>query len=307
MKPINGIHHVTAIASNAQATHDFYTMVLGLRFVKKTVNFDDPNVYHLYFGDATGKPGTILTFFNWKLPNGTRGTESIQSMAFQVPMDSLDYWKKRLRGASLSFESDTAFQEDLLRFSDPSGLPIELVAQANQIDSKPWEKSLVPIEHAIRGICGVTLSHTGFVTTAEFLENTLGFKPKNKSENGRYRFETGKSFVDVRVQPDAPRAQMGSGSIHHVAFRAKDENHQLEWHTFLTKKGVDVTPVVERFYFKSIYFHEPGGTLFEIATDPPGFLVDQSVEQLGRELTLPPWYEKFRVQIQKQLPELKTE
>jgi predicted esterase len=307
MEPVNGIHHVTAIASDAQGTVDFYTRVLGLRFVKKTVNFDDPNVYHLYFGDTTGRPGTVLTFFNWQLPDGEKGTPSIDTVAFGIPADSVAYWEKRLAEQDVEFESDTRFDEPVLSFSDNSAMGVELIGRERLLETRPWEQSAVPTAHAIRGIAGVTLFEENLDPTGKFLENVLQFKPHMKTDSGIRRFESGHSFVDVKISPEAATARQGNGSIHHTAFRVNDASHQLEWRTRLVAHHAQVTPVVERFYFKSIYFHEPGGTLFEIATDPPGFLIDQTEEQLGKTLTLPPWFEAHRAQIEAHLAPLDTE
>ena len=300
-----GIHHVTAIADDPQKNVDFYSGVLGLRLVKKTVNFDDPGSYHLYYGDAAGKPGTIMTFFSWPgARRGRTGTEQVSSTSFTVPEDSLGYWAERFVKHNVRFEQPKKrFGETVLGFEDPNGLTIELVARPDRAGGEAPEGP-VPAEHAIRGISGVTLSERSGEATADMLANLLGFE-KVAEEDGRTRYLTtrsGGSFADVLVRPDGPAGRVSVGTVHHVAWRAPDDETQEEWREKLLYHGFHVTPVLDRRYFHSIYFREPGGVLFEIATDPPGFTVDEAKEHLGENLKLPPWLEKDREHIEQILP-----
>jgi glyoxalase family protein len=304
-KPIPGLHHVTAMASDPQRNLDFYTSVLGLRFVKRTVNFDDPGSYHFYFGDDAGSPGTILTFFPW--PGASRGTpgagETTQT-AFSVPADSLDYWEHRLRGHGLSVERTTQrFNEQLLSFADPDGMKIELVGHAELAPAKPPRFSAVPPEHAIRGFFGVTLFERESSQTAAIL-NVLGFH-HIQQEGNRMRFVPEGSalgrHIDLLIDPSARRGSQGAGSVHHIAFRASDDAAQLEWRNEIGKH-LNVTTVQDRTYFHSIYFREPGGVLFELATDPPGFTLDEPIESLGEHLRIPEWLEPQRQQMERHLP-----
>jgi glyoxalase family protein len=298
-----GIHHVTAIADNPQKNVDFYSGILGLRLVKKTVNFDDPGSYHLYYGDAAGNPGTIMTFFSWPgAYRGRIGTGQVSTTSFAVPEDSLGYWVERLVEHGVRFEQPKKrFDETVLAFEDPDGLAVELVARPGR-DGGEAPGDPVPAEHAIRGISGVTLSEQSGKATTDFLTNLLGFE-KVEEEDGRMRYLTtssGGSFADVLVRPDGAAGRVAVGTVHHVAWRAPDDETQEEWREELLYHGFDVTPVLDRVYFHSIYFREPGGVLFEIATDPPGFAVDE--EHLGESLKLPPWLEEDRERIEQSLP-----
>ena len=300
-----GIHHVTAIASDPQKNVDFYSGVLGLRLVKKTVNFDDPGSYHLYYGDAAGNPGTIMTFFSWPgAYRGRIGTGQVSTTSFAVPEDSLGYWVERLVEHGVRFEQPKKrFDETVLPFEDPERLAVELVAQPGGNGGEP-PGDPVPAEHAIRGIFGVTLWERSGEATADLLANLLGFE-KVEKDDGRTRYLTtcsGGSFADVLVRPDRPAGQVAVGSVHHVAWRAPDDETQEEWREELLYHGFHVTPVLDRSYFHSIYFREPGGVLFEIATDPPGFAVDEDEEHLGESLQLPPWLEEDRERIEQSLP-----
>ena len=301
-----GIHHVTAIADDPQENVDFYSGVLGLRLVKKTVNFDDPGSYHLYYGDAVGNPGTIMTFFSWPgTPRGRIGTGQVSATSFAVPEDSLGYWTERLIEHGVRFEKpEKRFDETVLALSDPDGLAIELVTQPGEEGTEPWEQSPVPTEYAIRGISGVTLSERSGKVTKDLMADLLGFE-KIEEENERVRYLTSSpdgSFADVLEQPDGPRGLTSVGTVHHVAWRAPDEETQEEWREEIAGRGLNVTPVLDRKYFRSIYFREPGGVLFEIATDPPGFTVDEDPDHLGESLKLPPWLEKDRERIEEVLP-----
>lgn len=306
-----GIHHVTAVASDPQRNADFYLAALGLRLVKRTVNFDAPDTYHLYYGDEQGRPGTLLTFFPWPgTPRGRLGTGQATITSFSVPEASLGWWQSHLRHRGIDVvETTTRFAEDALSFHDPDGLVIELVAHAGAADGAPWAGGLVPPEHQIRGLYGVTLCESGYEATAELLVDRLGFRLVDEAED-RFRFDTGTggpgARVDVVCQPEAPRGLVAAGTVHHVAWRAPDRDTQSDWRGELVGSGLDVTPIIDRQYFESIYFREPGGVLLEIATDPPGFTKDEPLLELGRTLKLPPWLEPRREDIQRALPDLKV-
>jgi glyoxalase family protein len=303
---ISGIHHVTAISSDAQRTLDFYTGLLGLRLVKKTVNFDDPGTYHLYFGDELGHPGTILTFFPWDfVGRGSPGAGAVNVTSFSVQEGSLGYWEERLLESGVSAEHEgSRFEEEVLTFVDPDGLKLEIVAHAGVQKPHPWTDATVPVEHSIRGFYSVTLAEPGFEKTAQLL-SFMGFRKIAESGN-RFRFDIGEggagARVDVLCLSEGRHAQMGAGSVHHVAFRVKNDDAQLDWQKRLIDADLDVTPVRDRVYFRSIYFFEPGGILFELATDPPGFAIDEPEDSLGEALMLPPWLESKRKQIEKILP-----
>lgn len=305
-QPIVGLHHVTAIASDPQRILDFYVQVLGLRFVKRTVNFDDPGSYHFYFGDDVGSPGTILTFFAW--PMATRGSLGIgetSTVAFSVPASSLDFWEQRLLSAGVPVEdAGDRFGDRVLSFGDPDGMRVEIVGTNAAAEVRIPRTSDVPAEHSVRGFHGVTLCEAGFESTARVLE-TMGLH-KTGQENNRIRFAAEGNawgrYIDVLVQPQLVYGHMGAGTIHHIAFRAADDAAQLEWREVLAEISLNVTPVLDRNYFHSIYFREPGGVLFEIATDPPGFAIDEPLESLGESLKLPSWLEKVRARIERALP-----
>ena len=315
---IPGIHHVTAIAGDPQATLDFYTQVLGLRLVKKTINFDDPGSYHFYFGDAAGTPGTILTFFPWPgAYPGRVGDGMAAATAFAIPATSLDYWLERLAELHDDFDAPvTRLGEQVLTLRDPDGLTLELVARENAtpasyevIDAgveKDWEYATVPAEHRFRGFHSVTLCVGGWEQTAKLLTDAFGYEAAGEEPDRlRFRSPSGAhaAIVDLSRTPDAPpNGRMGAGTVHHVAFRAQDEQQQLAWRETIAALGFNVTPVLDRQYFRSIYFREPGGVLFEIATDPPGFQADESFEELGTRLKLPPWLEPQRQPIERRLP-----
>jgi glyoxalase family protein len=306
---IFGIHHVTAIASDPQRNVDFYTGVLGLRLVKLTVNFDDPRSYHLYYGDELGHPGTILTFFAWLgVPKGRHGTGQVTVTSFSVPQASLDYWIERLSQRGVSYKGPTSrFDETILSLQDPDGLALELVAHSQAQNRPPWKEGTVPAEYAIRGIHTVTLSEDGYERTAKLLTETFGFRPLSE-ENNVFRFEVGGggpgAYVDVRCAPELRRGLVAAGTVHHVAWRTPTDEQQQAWREALAGLNFNVTPVMDRKYFHSIYFREPGGILFEIATDAPGFTVDEPVEQLGTHLELPPWLEQDRSELEQVLPSL---
>jgi glyoxalase family protein len=309
---ITGLHHVTAIASDPQRNLDFYVGLLGLRFVKRTVNFDDPASYHFYFGDARGTPGTILTFFLWPgARRGIRGTGQIEATAFAIPPNSIGYWLDRFKEHHVPAEKVSArFGEDVIRFVDPDGLLIELIASISIAGVEPWSDSTVPVEHSLRGFHGVSVALEGYERTAKLLTETFGYRLAEQSSN-RFRFvapgegETGR-IVDLLCVPDGSSGRVAAGSVHHIAFRARDEQEQLQWREQLVDLGYNATPVIDRIYFHSIYFREPGGVLFEIATEPPGFTLDEAIEELGTGLRLPPWLESARSEIEKILPPIQV-
>lgn len=302
-KPIVGLHHVTAIASDPQTNLDFYTEVLGLRFVKRTVNFDDPGSYHFYFGDDAGTPGTILTFFPWpQAARGTPGVGEVTLTAFSVPLSSVDFWEKWLSGYKLPVERSMRFEETVLTFPDPDGMKIEIVGHAQAELPHPSRFSPIPDEHSLRGFYGVTLFLKEAQETAKIL-NLMGFT-RRAEEGSRQRFSAEGialgNHIDLLVNPNGRHGRMGAGTVHHIAFRAADDASQLEWREILDQE-LDVTPVLDRTYFHSIYFREPGGVLFELATDPPGFALDEPIESLGEALRVPPWLEQHRAIIEQRL------
>lgn len=309
---ISGLHHVTAIASDPQRTLDFYVGLLGLRFVKRTVNFDDPTSYHFYFGDARGTPGTILTFFAWPgARRGIRGTGQIEAPAFAIPPNSVRYWLDRFKEHHVPAEKTPArFGEEVLRVGDHDGLVIELIASISTSGFEPWPDSTVPVEYSLRGFHGVSIALEGYERTAKLLTETFGYQLMEQSGN-RFRFaalsEAGAGrIVDLLCKPDGSPGRVAAGSVHHIAFRARDDAEQLMWRERLVDLGYNVTPVIDRTYFHSIYFREPGGVLFEIATDPPGFTLDESLKELGNHLRLPAWLEPTRSQIEEVLPAIKV-
>jgi glyoxalase family protein len=305
---IPGLHHVTAIASDPQRNLDFYVGLLGLRFVKRTVNFDDPGTYHFYFGDRWGTPGTILTFFPWPgMRRGIRGTGQIEATAFAISPDSVGYWLGRLKQQHVAAErTPSRFGDEVIRFVDTDGLLLELVASNSLAPIEPWTDSPIPQEHALHGFHSVSAALEGYEKTARLLSDTFGYRLIKESGN-RFRFAssdeaaTGR-IVDLLCIPDSGAGRVAAGSVHHIAFRARDEQEQLQWREQLVDLGYNVTPVIDRIYFHSIYFREPGGVLFEIATEPPGFVLDETIEELGTGLRLPPWLESARPEIEKILP-----
>jgi glyoxalase family protein len=310
MPAVEGLHHVTAIAGEPQPNIDFYTGVLGLRLVKLTVNFDDPTTYHLYYGDGQGHPGTILTFFPWPgAMRGRIGTGQLTVTSFAAPEKSLPYWRERLRKRAVPFEDARSdFGEELLYLSDPDGLQLELVSTANAEPDRVWERGPVPTEHGIRGFHRVTISENGYERTASLLTDTLGFKQIGKQGNRfRYALADGSpgTIVDLVCAPEGRPGRVAVGTVHHVAWRTASDQEQIQWRNTLARLEYDVTPIIDRQYFHSIYFREPGGVLFEIATDPPGFLTDESVDRLGSSLKLPAWLEKSRSELQQLLPPIK--
>jgi catechol 2,3-dioxygenase-like lactoylglutathione lyase family enzyme len=305
-RTITGIHHVTAIAGDPQLNLNFYTEALGLRLVKLTVNFDDPGTYHFYFGDTHGSPGSILTFFPWAgVPRGVVGDGQVCATSFAVPAGSLEFWRDRLaeRGAAPE-DAEPRFGERVLRLADPDGLPLELVA--TDASAAPWTTE-VPAEHAIRGFHSATLAEEGYEETAALLRDVMGLREVGH-EGNRYRFQMAQggpaSIVDVVVAPDGRPGRLGTGTVHHIAWRTPDDAQQLAWRKQLVGEGFNVSPVMDRTYFHSIYYREPGGILFEIATDPPGFALDEDPDHLGERLMLPAQFESHRKTLERALPPL---
>ena len=305
----HGVHHVTAISGAPQRNADFYAGTLGLRLVKKTVNFDDPETYHLYYGDGAGSPGTIMTFFPWAhAPRGRIGAGQLIVTSFSIPATSLGYWTERLVEKGVRFERPRdRFGETVLTFEDPDGLRTELVAAED--GRAGWAEGPAPAEHSVRGFHHVALAVEVPDLTAQLMTEHLGFRQVAETE-GRVRFTAGEggpgNLVDVLGAAGFPRGSMGVGTVHHVAFRVPNEDAQLAVREEVAALGYNVTPVLDRNYFRSIYFREPGGVLFEIATDPPGFAADEDPEHLGETLKLPPWLEKNREQIEAALPPLRV-
>jgi glyoxalase family protein len=327
-----GIHHITAIAGDPQRNLDFYRKVLGLRFVKRTVNFDDPSTYHLYFGDRTGKPGTILTFFPWPgARRGARGNGQVVATSFAIPQGSLNYWSDRLKEHSITVENILRFDEQGLRFTDPDGLLLELIASQRNNDVDLAFENAVPKESALHGFFAPTLQLQDFAPTENLLTETLGFQQIGE-KGSRRRFSLDdphlnpldappgrdpgadakrqvrvkdlslSAQVDLVERPDDPHGHIAAGTVHHIAFRAANDEEQLAWREKLVDLGLPVTPVIDREYFHSIYFREPGGILFEIATDGPGFAIDEPAEDLGESLKLPKQFEAHRSAIEQTLP-----
>ncbi|WP_276255929.1 ring-cleaving dioxygenase [Halomontanus rarus] len=303
----DGLHHVTAISSDPQANVDFYTDVLGVRLVKRTVNFDDPGTYHLYYGDETGSPGTILTFFPFEGARGGRvGRGQTSATTFVIPEASVDYWVDRLESMGVAVDDPVErFDETVVPLRDHDGQPLELVA--GKSDVEPWTGGPVPAKHAIRGFHGVTLDSLNPDATGDVLE-TLGYERVGTAgERTRFRAAADRgAVVDLLDRPDGDRGQQGVGTVHHVAFRTADDETQAAWRDRLAEVGLRVTPQKDRQYFRSIYFREPGGILFEVATDGPGFDRDEPVATLGTDLKLPPWLEDDRDSLEERLPALEV-
>ena len=311
MQPIAGLHHITAIAGPAQENLDFYAGVLGMRLVKKSVNQDDPGTYHFFYADAEGHPGTDLTFFPWAQHAPSRDGHGLSTeVSLAVPPESLKFWSDRLEshGAQI-FDLETRFGQRVLPIVDPHGLRISLTESADSLERPftSWERSPIPMEHQIRGLESARMVERDLGPTVSFLSDSLGFR-KVGEEDGwqRYGLGAGKSgqYVDLRAAPTAPRGVWGTGSVHHLAWRMHDEAHQLEVRAQVAHGGAQPTPVIDRFWFKSVYFREPGGVLFELATDGPGFGVDEDRATLGESLVLPPWLAPERDAISVALPKL---
>lgn len=306
-----GIHHITALCGNAQENLDFYVGVLGLRRVKTTVNFDDPTTHHLYYGDTTGRPGTVLTFFPWsQAPRGRVGAGMVKAVALAVPEGSLDAWRSRLTEAEVKVEQDTRFGDPALRFSGPHGLSLELVVAGETNETSPWTGGSVPADMAIRGFHAPSLPVFREDRTGELFSDVFGWEQMS-TEDDRTRFQAPGagmgSVVELLVRDRHPSGRMGQGAVHHIAFRAPNARAQQTWQEELRERGLQVTEVKDRQYFQSIYFRDPdwtSGILFEIATDGPGFLVDEDEANLGSALQLPSGLEHRREELKQVLPTL---
>ncbi|MCK9409319.1 MAG: ring-cleaving dioxygenase [Bacteriovoracaceae bacterium] len=306
-KSITGIHHITAMASDAQRNVDFYISVLGLRLVKRSINQDAPDVYHLYYGDEIGSPGTAMTFFPFgKTARGTRGNREISHVAFAVPTSSQYFWITHLLKQGISFDGhQDLFGETVFTFPDPDGMLIDLVFTEKHILRFPWHNSIVPAEHAIKAFHGVTMNLAAKDPSVAVLQGVLGARPIEHVKN-RYRYVIGtgmdEAMIDLVIDPSLPVARQSAGSVHHIAWRVSDDAAHEVWQKTVAKNGLGSTDIIDRFYFHSIYFREPGGILYEIATDNPGFTVDETLDELGAKLVLPPWYEPHRKTIENALP-----
>jgi glyoxalase family protein len=310
MAIVEGLHHVTAISGAPQRNLDFYAKVLGLRFVKKTVNFDDPSVYHLYYGSEAGAPGTAMTFFPWeRMGRGRQGVGETALTHFAVPDGSLAFWREHLeaKGALVAGPAER-FGEALVRGEDPDGLQFALVVPAGGDERAPWSDGGIDPDLAIRGFHGVTLDLADHAPTAALLEGLLDYETAGE-ENGIHRYVSRHArhahVVDIALRPDGPRSLQGRGSVHHIAFAVADRAAQLAVRERLVAAGHGVTPVIDRNYFYSIYFRSPGGVLFEIATAEPGFTVDEPLRELGHGLRLPAQHEHLRAQLERILPPLR--
>lgn len=309
---LHGLHHVTAVTGNAPANLDFYTRVLGLRLVKKTVNQDDTSAYHLFYADKLGSPGTDMTFFDWpQTAPDQRGTDSIINTMFRVNgRVALDYWADRFDEFKVKHHPIESFnRREVLRFEDPEGQRLTLVDDGGYpIEGEVWNGAGVPVEHAIRGFFAVALSVPNITQIGMILNQILNFTEANRLPNPEnpaeevviYTMDGGGPGKEVHlyVQPDAPRAWLGRGGVHHVAFRLTDADEQRNWDTHLSRVGLRTSGVVDRYYFKSLYFRISAGILFELATDGPGFASDEPLESLGERLALPPFLEPRRAQIE---------
>jgi glyoxalase family protein len=312
MRSVNGLHHVTAIAGPAQENLDFYVGVLGMRLVKKSVNQDDPGTYHLFYADAEGHPGSDLTFFPWaQMAPSREGHGSSTEVSLAVPPGSLQFWRDRLEKYGARIDPvEERFGARVLPLGDPHGLRVALVESADALRRPftPWDASPIPVERQIRGLESARLRERELGPTASFLTGVLGFA-RIGAEHGweRYGVAGGGSgaYVDVQAAPGARRGAWGTGSVHHLAWRVDDEAHQLDVRQRIDQAGRRPTPVIDRFWFQSVYFLEPGGVLFELATDGPGFSVDEDPARLGESLVLPPWLESHRAAIETMLPPLR--
>ena len=307
MPRVNGLHHITAISGPAQENLDFYVGVLGMRLVKKSVNQDDPGTYHLFYADAEGRPGTDLTFFPWpQLARPRMGHGLTHVVALEVPSGSIDFWGTRLQRYGARIETrEKWFGDDTIALVDPHGLQLRLVARAAGRQFTPWDASPVAAEHQVRGLFGAQIWERDASVTASFLTSVLGFEHLgSEDEWTRYGFPDAAGVVDVKATPAVNRGAWGVGAVHHLAWRVDDEQHQLAMRSQVAAAGSRPTAVIDRFWFKSVYFQEPGGVLFELATDGPGFAVDEPADRLGETLVLPPWLESSRGAIEQALPVL---
>jgi glyoxalase family protein len=316
MKAIEGLHHITAVARDAQQNVDFYRNILGQRLVKRTVNFDVPGTYHLYYADAAGTPGSVMTFFAWpETQRAVRGNGAVNAYAYQVPANALGFWQEHLRSSGVQTQAiEQRFGVDVLPFDDPDGLRIELVGSSEQAKFEHWIDGPIGPDVALQGFHSTTLWLDQVEPTAQLLTRHMGYTLSGQ-EGSRFRFTIGGSgtaggntaggtILDIIERPGGSQAVSGAGSIHHIAFRVPDDPTELEYQLALRAAGFRVSPVRDRSYFHSIYFNEPGGILFEIATQNPGFATDEPKEQLGETLRLPAWLEAQRPEIETKLAPL---
>ena len=304
---ILGIHHITAIAGDAKRNFEFYSKILGLRFIKKTVNFDDPGTYHFYFGDEVGSAGTILTFFPWGegIQQGRKGSGMATEIGYSVPVGSLDFWIARFEKYNVIYNKPSEkFGERYVTFLDPDGLKLELIESKTADTRKPWETDEIKADDALKGFHNVTLTLNKIEPTAKILTEVFGYELIDKNTN-RSRYATAAvenaAIVDLVELPDEKRGHVANGSVHHVAFRVKDDKSLMHFRDIISDLGIGITPQIDRQYFHSLYFREPGGVLFEIATENPGFTVDETLENLGKDLKLPPQHEYKRKEIEAHL------
>jgi glyoxalase family protein len=302
MPAIQGLHHVTVMASDPQKNLDFYVTLLGQRFVKRTVNFDDPGTYHFYYGDLTGQPGTIMTFFPW--PNAKRGqlgSGETSAVAYSIKPEALKFWQQRLDEQSIDNQMVTRFGQEVLSFADPDGLRLELVAEDKPLMVSPWLGSDIPEDKMLNGFFGVRLLVNELASIQPLLSESLNYQLVAQ-EDQLYRFQSASgalaNILDIEVDPTAPAASMSAGTVHHIALRVADDAEQAAYLSSLRLKGYNVTPVQDRQYFRSIYFRSRAGVLFELATDIPGFPDDEAVADLGKGLKLPHWLEPKRERIE---------
>ncbi|RKR05021.1 glyoxalase family protein [Flavobacterium sp. 90] len=304
---ILGLHHITAIAGDAKRNFNFYSNILGLRFIKKTVNFDDPGTYHFYFGDEVGSAGTILTFFPWGegIQQGRKGSGMATEIGYSVPKGSLDFWQKRFEQYNVIYNKPSEkFGEKYLTFLDPDGLKLELIESKTDDNRKPWETDEVKADVATRGFHNITLTLNSIKATAAILTEIFGYKLIDQDVN-RYRYATdaveNAAIVDLVELPEEKRGLGANGTVHHVAFRVQNDEILMHFREKIEEYGLQITPQIDRNYFHSLYFREPGGVLFEIATENPGFTVDEPLEELGQNLKLPAQYESDRAAIEAHL------
>jgi glyoxalase family protein len=309
MDRVNGLHHITAIAGPAQENLDFYAGVLGMRLVKRSVNQDDPGTYHLFYADAEGHPGSDLTFFPWaQMAPARAGYGLAMEVGLEIPVGSLPFWGERLERYGTRAREEQRFGQRLMSFDDPHGFHVALVEAGSVRTFAPWDGGPVPGERQIRGLFSARLWERDSAPTASFLTGAMGFT-RLGDENGwtRYGFANAVGVLDVREAADARRGAWGVGAVHHLAWRVDDDAHQMLMRGRVEAAGADATPVIDRFWFKSVYFREPGGVLFELATDGPGFAVDEDANHLGESLVLPPWLESQRAAIEGVLPPLRLD
>ncbi len=312
MAKSTGIHHITGITGDGKKNFGFYTKTLGLRFVKRTVNFDDPSAWHLYYGNETGAPGSALTFFLWDgVRAGQQGMGQAVEVGYAVPKGSLEFWKKRLDAEGFAAKAGERFGDKVLSLADAEGMKIELVETASAANAPAWADGPVPAEHAVRGFSGITLRPHNGTRTGEVLKDGFGYADggQEREKDGERQRYLGTAdigaHIDIVIDKNQPRGAQGAATLHHVAFRAKDDAEEMEIADRIRNVlCLNTTDQIDRMYFHSVYFREPGGILFEIATDSPGFTWDEPKESLGTALKLPPWYEKDREAIAKALPPL---